>query len=199
MVLALALPLFTAARPVSAQYGTDEKQQTFDYVPVSNISQVPKETVSVDYEDAEMITDPVRGVYMVSKSRWKSWVARAGYLLMIDIALLVMLLSLPRNEGHNFIIAYMLSGASAVLSFWVSLCAWLLWRLGASVWMFILPLSLVMAAATYIILMRINRSDVSLTEIRVSFRKISGLSEEDPRLASIDGQPGDWPNQDFIK
>ena len=200
MATALALLFCAAALPAAAQYGTDEKQQTFDYVPAGKEPlPVQKEIVTIDYEDAEMITDPVQGTYMVSKSRWKNWVARSVYLLIMDVALIVILLSLPKNEEYNIIIAYVLSGSSAVLSFWVFLCAWLLLRLHSSAWLFILPLSLVMAAVTYVILMKIKRSDVSLTELRESFQKMSDLSNQDIRLVSIEGQPGDWPNQDFLK
>jgi len=136
---------------------------------------------------------------MVSKSRWKTWVVRAAYLVFIDIAIVVILLSLPMNEEHNIIIAYTLSGVGAALSFWVLLCAWLLLRLHAHVWIFILPLSLIMAAVAYIILMKIKRSDVSLTELKESFQKMSEMSKQDPRLVSMEGDPGDWPDQDFIK
>ena len=200
LAAALAFTLLAAPLPASAQFGTDEKQQTFDYTPPGEETpQLQKETVSVEYEDAELVNDPVQGVFMVSKSRWKSWVARSVYLLIMDIALVVVLLSLPRNEEHNIIIAYTLSGASAILSFWVFLCAWLLLRLHAMAWLLILPLSLVMAAVTYVILMKIKRSDVSLTELRESFQKMSELANEDQRLLTIEGQPGDWPNPDFLK
>lgn len=200
LTIALALPLFAAALPAAAQFGTDKREQAFDYTPDGvEIPKGPKAIVSVDYGDTELINDSVRGVYMVLKTRWKNWVERAVYLLMMDIILIMILLALPKNEEYNIIISYTLSGASAILSFWVFLCAWLLWRLNASVWLLILPLSLVMAAVTYVILMKIKRSDVSLTELRESFQKISALSTEDRRLASIEGQPGDWPNQDFIK
>ncbi|MFA6434333.1 MAG: hypothetical protein WCW52_06525 [Elusimicrobiales bacterium] len=197
---ALAFLFCAAALPAAAQYGSDEKQQSFDYTPAAGETElVPKEIVSVDYVDAEMVNDPVLGVFMVSKSRWKNWAARAGYLVMLDLALMVILFSLPRNEEHNIIIAYTLSGVSAALSFWVFLCAWLLLRLHASAWMIVLPLSLAMAAAAYIVLMKIKRSDVSLTELKESFRKMSDLSNQDARLASVEGRPGDWPNQDFIR
>lgn len=205
LAMALALPLFAAALPAAAQYGTDEKQQTFDYnpageeMPPAKKAPVSKVMVSVDYGDAELVNDPIRGVYMVSKSRWKSWVARVAQLLMVYLALATIILSLPKNEERNLIIAYALSGAGAVLSFWVFLCAWLLFQLNASAWMFVLPLSMVMMAATYIILMKIKRSDVSLTELKESFQKTKDLSNEDARLASIEGRPSDWPNQDFIK
>ena len=196
----IALAFSGPALPAAAQFDTDKSQQSFDYNPKNaETEQIQKETVSVDYDDAEMITDPIRGVFMVSKSRWKNWVARAVYLLIMDIALLVILLSLPKSEEHNIIIAYVLSGSSAILSFWVFLCALLLFRLHAPAWLMILPLSLVMAAVSYFVLMKIKRSDVSLTELKESFQKTSALSNEDSRLVSVEGQPGDWHDKDFIK
>lgn len=198
--MALALPLFAAALPAAAQYGTDKNLQTFDYTPSGEKTPAAKkEMVSVDYTDAELVNDPLRGVYMLSKNRWRSWVARTLQLLMVYMALVVIILSLPKNEERNLIIAYALSGAAAVLSLWVFLCAWLLFQLNASAWMLILPLALAMTAGTYIILMKIKRSDVSLTELKESFQKTSGLPDEDQRLGSIEGLPSDWPSQDFIK
>ena len=196
-LLALA---WAGCLPAGAQFDTDKTQQSFDYDPGGEETpQLQKESVSVEYADAELINDPVRGVFMVSKSRWKSWVARSVYLLIMDVALLVILLSLPKNEEQNIIVAYVLSGSSAILSFWVFLCAWLLFRLHAAAWLMILPLSLVMAAVTYIVLMKIKRSDVSLTELRESFQKMSALDNEDQRLVSMEGEPGDWPDNDFLK
>ena len=197
---ALALAFSGPSLPVRAQFDTDKTQQSFDYTPPGEETpQIQKGNVSVEYADAELINDPVRGVFMVSKSRWKSWVARSVYLLIMDVALLVILLSLPKNEEQTIIVAYVLSGSSAILSFWVFLCAWLLFRLHAAAWLMILPLSLVMAAVTYIVLMKIKRSDVSLTELRESFQKMSALDNEDQRLVSMEGEPGDWPDNDFLK
>ena len=195
----LCLALF--ARPAAAQFDTDKNQQSFDYNPdAAETPQIEKETVSVDYGDAELVTDDqLRGVYMLSRSRWKSWVERAVYLLIMDIGLLVILLSLPKSDEHNIIIAYVLSGSSAILSFWVFLCAVLLFRLHAAAWLMILPLSLVMATVAYIVLMKIKRYDVSLAELKESFQKMSALSNEDSRLVSMEGQPGDWPDKDFIR
>ncbi len=185
--------------PAGAQFDTDKTQQSFDYTPgAAETPRLRKGTVSVDYIDAEMVNDPVRGVYMVSKTRWKNWVERAVYLLIMDVALLVILLSLPKNEEYNIIIAYVLSGSSAILSFWVFLCAWLLFRLHSAAWLMILPLSLIMAAVTYVVLMKIKRSDVSLTELKESFQKMSALDNEDRRLVSVEGHPGDWHDKDFI-
>ena len=196
---ALALAFSAPVLPTRAQFDTDKTQQSFDYNPVEETPQIKKGNVSVDYEDAEMVNDPVRGVFMVSKSRWKNWVARSVYLLIMDVALMVILLSVPKNEEYNIIIGYVLSGSSAILSFWVFLCAWLLFRLHSNTWLMILPLSLVMAAVTYVVLMKIKRSDVSLTELKESFQKMSALDNEDKRLISMEGSPGDWPDKDFLK
>ena len=196
---ALAL-VWAGCLPAGAQFDTDKTQQSFDYNPdTEEIPQINQGSVSVEYADAELINDPVRGVFMVSKSRWKNWVARAVYLLIMDVALMFILLSVPKNEEHNIIIAYVLSGSSAILSFWVFLCAWLLFRLHAAAWLMILPLSLVMATVTYVVLMKIKRSDVSLTELKESFQKMSALDNEDQRLVSMEGEPGDWPDTDFVK
>jgi hypothetical protein len=186
--------------PAGAQFDTDKTQQSFDYNPdAAETPKIQQGSVSVEYSDAELINDPVRGVFMVSKSRWKNWVARSVYLLIMDVALMVILMSVPKNEEYNIIIAYVLSGSSAILSFWVFLCAWLLFRLHAAAWLMILPLSLVMAAVTYVVLMKIKRSDISLTELKESFQKMSAMDNEDQRLVSMEGEPGDWPDGDFIK
>lgn len=196
---ALALA-WAGGLPAAAQFDTDKTQQSFDYTPGGEEApQLQKEAVSVDYSDAELVNDPVRGSYMVSKNRWKSWVERAVYLLIMDVALMVILLSLPKDEEYNIVIAYLLSGSSAALSFWVLLCAWLLFRLHSNAWLMILPLSLIMAAATYVVLMRIKRSDVSLSELKESFQKMSALGNDDRRLASVEGHPGDWSDKDFIR
>jgi len=200
LFLLAALACLGPALPAAAQFDSDKTQQAFDYTPAGDETpEIQQDSVSVDYGDAEKIDDPIRGVFMVSKSRWKNWVARSVYLLIMDIALMIVLLSLPKNEEHNIIIAYVLSGSSAILSFWVFLCAWLLFRLNAPAWLMILPLSLAMAVVTYIVLMKIKRSDVSLAELKESFQKMSALSNEDRRLVSMEGTPGDWPDRDFIK
>jgi len=196
-----AVLFFTIAAPAVAQYGSKEELQTFDYTPGNNeeIKTQPQNTISIDYDDAELINDPVQGVFMVSKSRWKSWVARSVYLLVTYILLIMILISLPKNEEHNIIVSYVLSGAGATLSLWVLLCAWLLFMLNSRVWMLIFPLSLAMGTLTYVILMKIKRSDISLSELKESFQKMQALSKTDQRLISVEGDPGDWSDTDFLK
>lgn len=202
MFCALGLAaLFLVLQPEApAQYGSRKELQTFDYTPNSaDTPQIAEKRVSADYADAELVDDPVQGVFVVSKYRWKNWTARAVYILILDLALMVILLTLPKTEESNILIAYVISGASAILSFWVFLCAWLLFMLNALAWLAILPLSLAMAAGTHIALMKIKRSDISLTELKKSFQKIGALAKEDQRLTSIEGSPGNWPEEDFLK
>ena len=44
-----------------------------------------------------------------------------------------------------------------------------------------------------------KKSDISLTELKESFQRMSALSNEDLRLSSVEGRPGDWPDQDFLR
>lgn len=199
-VLGLAALFFILRPEAPAQYGSEEALQTFDYNPkASETPKIQEESVSVSYSDAELVNDPVQGVFIVSKDRWKNWISRAIYILILDLALMVILLSLPRTAEYNIIIGYVLSGASAVLSFWVFLCAWLLFMLHTWAWMAILPLSIAMGIGTHIMLMKIKNSDISLSELKESFQKMSALAKEDLRLTSIEGSPGNWAEQDFLK
>jgi hypothetical protein len=199
-ILGLAALFFILAPEVPAQYGSQKEQQAFDYSPnPADSPQLPEKTISADYADAELVNDSIQGVFVVSKHRWKNWTARAVYILILDLALMVILLTLPKTEEFNILIAYVIAGASAVLSFWVLLCAWLLFMLNASAWLAVLPLSLAMAAGTHAALMKIKRTDVSLTELKKSFQTTGVLAKEDPRLASIEGAPGNWSEEDFLK
>ena len=195
----LAFFLFLAAA-AHAQYGSKEELQTFDYNPdAAEEVQIQKERISVDYSEADIITDPMQGVYLVSKNRWKNWVARSTYLFFIYAAFMVILLSLPKTEEYNMIMAYILAGSEAALSFWTLLCAWLLFRLDARAWLAIFPLSLAMGAATYMMVMKIKRYDISLSELKESFQRMRAMTSEDKRLVSVENGPGDWPDADFVK
>ncbi|KAF0126242.1 MAG: hypothetical protein FD189_978 [Elusimicrobia bacterium] len=155
--------------------------------------------IELAYEDAVIVEDPMRGTIIVSKYRWKNWVARAVYLLLINIALIILIISLPKNEEQNILISYFLSGAGFTLAIWVLFCALLLVKWGNAAAAMIFPLSLLMFVTSYIVLMRIKKSDISLAEIRESFKKMAGAKSEDQRLSSVYGKPGDWPDEDFIK
>lgn len=199
-----ALTLAAALCPTqpAAQLGSKAEEQSFDYDPEAAGKEAPKIqefAAETTFEDAVMVNHPVYGTVMFSKYRWKNWVTRALYLTLINIALLAIIISLSKTEEYNIIVAYVLSGASFSISFWIFLCAVLIFQLGANAWIYVAPVSAVTAAISYIVLMKVKKYDVSLTELKESFKKMSAASHEDQRLVSVEGTPGDWPNEDFIK
>ena len=201
----LAFLLFMAAAfcpaPLAAQANSKAEEQSFDYDPgaekeTPKIQQFASEST---FEDAVMVNHPIYGTIMFSKYRWRSWVARALYLALLNIALIAIVLSLSKDQEYNLIISYVLSGASFAISFWIFLCAVLIFQLNAGAWLYVLPVSAATAVASYVVLTKIKRSDVSFTELKESFKKMSAASQEDQRLVSVEGTPGDWPNVDFMK
>ncbi len=195
LALAALLPA-----PAAAQFGSKAEEQAFDYDPGAEAAQkVQKSAAEVTFEDAEMVNHPVYGTIVLSKYRWRSWVTRSLYLTLINIALLAIILSMPRNQEANIILGYTLCGVSMAISFWTFLCAVLIFMLKAAAWTYVLPVALGLGAAGYLILMRIKKSDVSLSELKESFQKMNAASTEDPRLSSVPGTPGDWPGDDFLR
>ncbi|MHB0996653.1 MAG: hypothetical protein ACYC2I_09820 [Elusimicrobiales bacterium] len=188
------------AAPAPAQMHTPLEEQSFDYDPDAGkeMPALDQPMAETTYEDAEIVNHPVYGTYAVSKHRWKNWVTRALYLTLINIALMAITLSLGRNSDYNIIISYVLCGASMTLSFWVFLCAVLVWMLKSSAWLYVLPVSAVTAGIGYLVLMKAKKSDVSLSELKESFQKMKSAAVEDPRLASVNGAPGDWADEDFV-
>jgi hypothetical protein len=188
-------------QPARAQASTPAEEQSFDYTPADSeqTPEIQQSMAETTYEDAEIINSPVYGTIILSKNRWKSWVARALYLVLINIALVAIILSLSKTEEYNIIVSYILIGSSLTVSFWDFLCAILLFRLGSYSWTYIAAVSFVTSAIGYIVMLKIKRYDVSLTELKESFKKMSSVSREDVRLASVDGSPGDWPDQDFTR
>ncbi len=198
----LAVPAFwlLGPGPAAAQMDTSKNEQTFNYnAAPAEMKKIKKFAVEATYDDAEIINDPIYGTLVLSKHRWRSWVARAIYLTLVNIALLAIILSLSRTEEYNIIIGYVLSGISETLSLWVLLCAMLVFELKAGAWLYLVPVSAATAAAGYVVLMKIKKSDISLSELKESFQKMRFAASEDPRLASVSGAPGNWPDQDFLK
>ncbi|PKM98207.1 MAG: hypothetical protein CVU79_04495 [Elusimicrobia bacterium HGW-Elusimicrobia-3] len=195
LALAALLPA-----PAAAQFGSRAEEQAFDYDPGAEAAEkVQRSSTEVTFEDAEMINHPIYGTIVLSKYRWRSWVTRALYLTLINIALLAIILAMPRNQEANIILGYTLCGVSMSISFWTFLCAVLIFMLKAAAWTYVLPVALGLGAAGYLILMRIKKSDVSLSELKESFQKMNKASTEDPRLTSVPGTPGDWPGDDFLR
>ncbi len=195
--LLLSLSALLQAAPAAAVSGN--APGPFGYEPAAAPAPAQTKTIAVDYSDAELVNDPVQGVFLVSKNRWKNWISRSVYIMLLYLALMVISFSLPRTQEHNLIVLYMISGLNACLSFWVFLCACLIFTLRSSAWLAILPASLAMAAGAYFSLIKVKNSDVSLEELKKSFQKMSALAQEDDRLSSLEGTPGNWPEEDFIR
>lgn len=198
-LLALACAALAPA-PAQAQLNTAKSEQTFDYNPGAGETtpEIQGSAAETTYENAEIINDPVAGTIILYKYRWKNWVARALYLTVINIALMVVILSLSKTEEYNIVISYVLCGASFTVSFWILLCAILLGQLKTAAWTYIGPISAVTGVLGYVMLMKVKKYDISLTELKESFQKLRAASHEDPRLVSVDGSPGDWPSDDMV-
>lgn len=201
LFIGLALAAAFLRAPLAAQVNTRPEEQSFDYDPGAGkeTPQIQQYAAETTFEDAVMVNHPIYGTIMFSKYRWRNWVTRALYLTLINIALMAIILSLSKTEEYNIIVAYVLSGASAAVSFWTLLCAVLIFQLESNAWLYVLPVSAVTGAVGYVVLMKISKSDVSFTELKESFKKMSAASHEDQRLLSVDGAPSDWPGEDFIR
>ena len=200
LLTALALAGALAPAPAAAQLGARPEEQSFDYDPgAAAAEKVKASPAEVTFEDAEIVNHPVYGTIVLSKYRWRNWVTRALYLTLINIALLAIILAMPRSDEVNLIVGYTLCGVSMTVSFWIVLCAVLILTLKAAAWTYVLPVGLVSGAVGYLVLMRIKKSDISLTELKESFQKMNAPATEDPRLNSVPGTPGDWPGDDFLR
>ena len=162
---------------------------------------IEKKAVSMDYSQVDIFDRPdLGGMIMLSKTRWKNWVARAVYISLINLLLIILIVSLPKDSEPNIIISYLLSGSSFMMSFWIFLCSTIIFRLKAvQIAVIFLPVAFILSAVTYFLLLKIKKSDISLSELKESFQKLNKTNAEDERLISVPGIPGDWSNEDFVK
>ena len=166
---------------------TATSEQSFDYSP-------PSPGQEGHQHKTDKKTDGSRSV-----QNWKNWVIRALYLLLLEMCLVGGVVFLPLKNELYAKAAYALTGAGFVLAFWEFFCAALLLRLGSSSCLFVFPSALIMGAACYMALLGVIAADVSGADLKESFQQPAPPSTEDARLAGIDGTPGDWPEQDFIR
>ncbi|MCX7642057.1 MAG: hypothetical protein N2Z20_05420 [Elusimicrobiales bacterium] len=168
-----------------------------------NFSSDMKEVIDIEWENAEIIDHPVYGVLILSKDRWKNWVFRSTIVIMVYISISTILLAIPKSSEFNFIISYILCGSMFVLSFWLSLCGWMLNRLGTFKygWLFIF-LSLPMCIGSYFMTLRTKKYDISYSKIKDEIKKLKEeemKNYQDPRLYAISGMYGEWEDEDFIR
>jgi len=199
-LFALALPLLAGLPRLHAHATAAKKANPFDYVPANGekIEEAAKPTVVMNMSQVELTREPNGTVRYIYKLRWKSWLERALYLVLLNIGLLFLVSALPKSEEHNLIISYFLLGVSLLLAFWAFLCGILLLMIKSATGMYVMPAGAAMWAATYYLMMRVKKADGAIADVAGSFKGLAGQGA-DPRLASVDGSPGDWPEQDFLK
>jgi len=174
-ILFIAVLALTAAfcpAPLAAQANTRLEEQSFDYDPDAGkvAPKLQPATVETTYEDAVIVNQPMFGTVIYSKYRWKNWVTRAFLLMLVIVALISIMLAIPKTEETSMLIAYTLSGASFAVSFWIFLCAVLLYQIDAGAWLYVLPASAASAIACYTVLMKIKQADIALDEYKESLK-----------------------------
>lgn len=159
-----------------------------------------RELLEMDFSNAQIVDHSVYGVIYLSRDRWKNWLVRASIVAMVFTTILVFMISMPKDNEVNIMIAYGLAGAMFSISFWETLTGWMLTRLDQNLYgTLIILASVIMYAAFYISLMKIKKLDLSFSAIKETFQKMSQMAKEDPRLSSVSGLPGDWEKEDFIR
>lgn len=157
-------------------------------------AQVPKQSVTVEYSDVDIIQNPVVGFIVLPKDRWKNWTARGIYLVVINSLIFVVILSLPKTEKYNILASYFLSGASFMISFWLMMLSYLLFRLKAEAGSLMFLVSLISLVVSYIVLVKVKNCDV-IDEIQ----KPVTTEVEDKRFSTISGHASELPEDDFVK
>lgn len=157
--------------------------------------QIPQPSVTVEYSDVDIIQNPVVGVIILPKDRWKNWTARCVYLLLINSLIFVVILSLPKTEKYNLIASYFLSGSSFMISLWLLMLSYLLFRLKTKPGSLMFLAGLISLVVAYIVLIKIKKCDV----IDETQKVVTTTDTEDKRFATIQGHTSELPEDDFIK
>lgn len=156
--------------------------------------------LEIDYSNAQIVDHSVYGVMILSLDRWKNWLVRSSIIVMVFATLVILFISIPKDSELNITLAYAITGAMFSVAFWETLAGWMLTRLSQNFYgSLIIGISFLMYAAFYVSLTKIKKTDLSFSSIKESFQKTSQLDKEDPRLIYVNGLPGDWEKEDFIR
>jgi len=156
-----------------------------------------KKVLTYDFNNAEIIHDGIYGTIVLSKDRWKNWVARGITILSAYVIVLIIILSMPKKNEFELAICYWLSGVMFALSLWESLSGWLLFNINKPDYGYIFAfVSLFMYLFSYMILMKVKKSDV----VNIGKKEVNIEKEiENPILSSVDNAPSKFEKEDFIK
>lgn len=154
-----------------------------------------------EYGPVEVVRYPNGSFAFVYKHRWKDWLESTAYLFLVTAALLALAASLGRKNEQSLRVSYFLEGIVFGLSVCVLACSLKLLRLKQDVGLYLLPAGPLLMGAAYFLLMKIKADDISLAEMREAFLQPPPPAEggQDGRLSSVEGTPGNWPDQDIVK
>jgi len=161
------------------------------------------EIIEIEWDkNAEIIDHPVYGVIVLSKDRWKNWVFRSLVIIMIYLSMISVVLAIGKTSELGFAVSYILSGALFSISIWLGLSGWMLMRLNSYSygWSFV-GVSVLMFIGSYLSLLKIKNYDISYVKIREELKKINEMKNatiEDKRLVAINGDAGEWEEEDII-
>jgi hypothetical protein len=161
------------------------------------------EIIEIEWDkNAEIIDHPVYGVIVLSKDRWKNWVFRSLVIIMIYLSMISVVLAMGKTSELGFAVSYILSGALFSISIWLGLSGWMLMRLNSYSygWSFV-GVSVLMFVGSYLSLLKIKNYDISYVKIREELKKINEMKNatvEDKRLVAINGEAGEWEEEDII-
>ena len=161
------------------------------------------EIIEIEWDkNAEIIDHPVYGVIVLSKDRWKNWVFRSLVIIMIYLSIISVVLAMGKTSELGFAVSYILSGALFSISIWLGLSGWMLMRLNSYSygWSFV-GVSVLMFVGSYLSLLKIKNYDISYVKIREELKKINEMKNatvEDKRLVAINGEAGEWEEEDII-
>jgi len=161
------------------------------------------EIIEIEWDkNAEIIDHPVYGVIVLSKDRWKNWVFRSLVIIMIYLSMISVVLAMGKTSELGFAVSYILSGALFSISIWLGLSGWMLMRLNnySYGWSFV-GVSVLMFVGSYLSLLKIKNYDISYVKIQEELKKINQMKNatvEDKRLVAINGEAGEWEEEDII-
>ena len=154
-------------------------------------------------KNAEIIDHPVYGVIVLSKDRWKNWIYRCLIIIMVYLSIISVVLATGKSSELGFAVSYILGGSLFSISIWLGLSGWMLMRLNqySYGWGFV-GVSLLMFVGAYLSIIKIKNYDVSYLKIKEEIKKINEMKEsslEDKRLVAINGDAGEWEEDDIIR
>jgi|GEM_PF-1383441 len=153
----------------------------------------------VNLDGVEVLEKTDGSVDFRLKNQWVHWVMRGASVVCFDIALMFLLMFLPKKENFLMAFMYVVSGASFMLCFWVFSCAVVIARQNIPAAAVCLGVSALMYVWLFLNMRRLRVADAALAANINKLNSGEDEAEIDQRLAKIDCTPSNWPDSDFMK